>query len=272
MLSNLVSQLKQQDALEKYQDVLDEIPHVREDLGYPPLVTPTSQIVGVQSVFNVLMGERYANITKEVKEYLKGAYGRSPAPINQELYKKANGDEEPITCRPADLLEPELENARREAEEKGLVKSEEDILTYALYPTVAEKFLKGEAVAEEIPAVEENTGSSNGFTEIPTSFDVEVDGEEFEVHVKPTGTMVIDPSGNGGQNQPADGLKSAMQGMIVKLKVKVGDNVNEGDVVAVLEAMKMENDVKSDKTGQITQIYINEGDTVEKGDVLMKIE
>ena len=272
MLSNLVSQLKQQDALEKYQDVLDEIPHVREDLGYPPLVTPTSQIVGVQSVFNVLMGERYANITKEVKEYLKGAYGRSPAPINQELYKKANGDEEPITCRPADLLEPELENARREAEEKGLVKSEEDILTYALYPTVAEKFLKGEAVAEEIPTVEENTGSSNGFTEIPTSFDVEVDGEEFEVHVKPTGTMVIDPSGNGGQNQPADGLKSAMQGMIVKLKVKVGDNVNEGDVVAVLEAMKMENDVKSDKTGQITQIYINEGDTVEKGDVLMKIE
>lgn len=273
MLSNLVSQLKQQDALDKYHDVLDEIPHVREDLGYPPLVTPTSQIVGVQSVFNVLMGERYANITKEVKEYLKGAYGRSPAPINQDLYKKANGDEEPITCRPADLLEPELENARQEAEEKGIANSEEDVLTYALYPTVAEKFLKGEAVAEEIPTIEENTGSSNsGVTEIPTSFEVEVDGEEFEVHVKPTGTMVIGTQEGGESDQPLDGLKSAMQGMIVKLKVKVGDNVNEGDVVAVLEAMKMENDVKSDKTGQITQIYINEGDSVEKGDVLMKIE
>lgn len=273
MLSNLVSQLKQQDALDKYPDVLDEIPRVREDLGYPPLVTPTSQIVGVQSVFNVLMGERYANITKEVKEYLKGAYGRSPAPINQDLYKKANGDEEPITCRPADLLEPELENAKREAEEKGIAKSEEDVLTYALYPTVAEKFLKGEAVAEEIPTIEENTASSNtGVTEIPTSFEVEVDGEEFEVHVKPTGTMVIGTGDEGGSNQPLDGLKSAMQGMIVKLKVKVGDNVNEGDVVAVLEAMKMENDVKADKTGEITQIYISEGDSVEKGDVLMKIE
>ncbi len=268
MLSNLVSQLKQQDAIDKYQDVLKEIPKVRKDLGYPPLVTPTSQIVGVQSVMNVLMGERYQNITKEVKEYLKGYYGRAPSEINQELYKKANGDEEPITCRAADLLDPELDDAREKLEAEGLMKKEEDLLTYVLYPTVGEKFLKGEAVAEEIPEPKvEYTASS-----IPTSYDVEVDGEVFNVKVLPTGYMEMEPSSKQIKTSIENGLTSAMQGMIVKLKVKVGDNVNEGDTVAVLEAMKMENDVKADKTGQVTEIFIAEGDTVEKDDVLMVIE
>ncbi|OED30438.1 sodium-extruding oxaloacetate decarboxylase subunit alpha [Methanosphaera sp. WGK6] len=268
MLSNLVSQLKQQDAIDKYQDVLKEIPNVRKDLGYPPLVTPTSQIVGVQSVMNVLMGERYKNITKEVKEYLKGYYGRAPSEINQELYKKANGDEKPITCRAADLLDPELDEARKKLEAEGLMKKEEDLLTYVLYPTVGEKFLKGEAVAEEIPEPKvEYTASS-----IPTSYDVEVDGEVFNVKVLPTGYMEMEPSSKQIKTSIENGLTSAMQGMIVKLKVKVGDKVNEGDTVAVLEAMKMENDVKADKTGQVTDIFIAEGDTVEKDDVLMVIE
>lgn len=268
MLSNLVSQLKQQDALEKYPDVLAEIPKVRKDLGYPPLVTPTSQIVGVQSVMNVLMGERYKNITKEVQEYLKGYYGRAPAEINQELYKKAIGDEEPITCRPADLLEPELEAARKKLEEENLIKKEEDVLTYAMYPTIAEKFLKGEAVAEEIPEPKHEYTASN----IPNQYDVEVDGEIFSVKILPTGYMEMEPGSNEAIPVVEGALTSAMQGMIVKLKVKVGDNVNEGDTVAVLEAMKMENDVKADKTGKVTDIFISEGDTVEKDDMLMVIK
>ncbi|RAP51502.1 MAG: oxaloacetate decarboxylase subunit alpha [Methanosphaera sp. rholeuAM270] len=268
MLSNLVSQLKQQDAIDKYEDVLLEIPKVRKDLGYPPLVTPTSQIVGVQSVMNVLMGERYKNVTKEVKEYLKGYYGKSPAEINQELYKEAIGDEEPITCRPADLLEPELEAARAKLEELNLIKKEEDVLTYALYQTVAEKFLKGEAVAEEIPKPKHEYTASN----IPNSYDVEVDGEVFSVKILPTGYMEMEPSSQQIKTSIEGALTSAMQGMIVKLKVKVGDKVNEGDTVAVLEAMKMENDVKADKSGKVTEIFISEGDTVEKEDVLMVIE
>ncbi|RAP47194.1 MAG: pyruvate carboxylase subunit B, partial [Methanosphaera sp. rholeuAM74] len=246
MLSNLVSQLKQQNAIDRYDDVLDEIPNVRKDLGYPPLVTPTSQIVGVQAVMNILTGERYKNITKEVKEYLKGSYGRAPAEINQEVYKKANGDEKPITCRPADLLEPELEKARKYVEEEGICKKEEDVLTYALYPKIAEKFLKGEAVAEEIPEPKTNFTSTN----IPTSYDVEVDGETFNVKVLPTGYIEMEPDGNVKPSLE-DALCSVMQGMIITLKVKVGDTVEEGDVVAVLEAMKMENDVKADRSGRI---------------------
>lgn len=268
MLSNLVSQLKQQGAIDKYNDVLKEIPKVREDLGYPPLVTPTSQIVGVQSVMNVLSGERYSNITKEVKEYLKGYYGRAPASINQDLYKQANGDEEPITCRPADLIDPELEDARKHLESEGLLRKEEDVLTYALYPTVGEKFLKGEAVVEEIPEPKVEYSASS----IPTSYDVEVDGETFNVKVLPTGYMEMEPSSKQIKTSIENGLTSTMQGMIVKLKVKIGDKVNEGDTVAVLEAMKMENDVKADKSGQVTEIFIAEGDTVEKDDVLMVIE
>jgi oxaloacetate decarboxylase (Na+ extruding) subunit alpha len=140
MLSNLVSQLKQANALDKYEEVLREVPRVREDLGYPPLVTPTSQIVGTQAVFNVLTGERYKMIPKESKGIVKGEYGRTPAPISDEIRKKILGDEEPITCRPADLIEPELEKTR--AQIQDYITQEEDILTYALLPQVAEKFFK----------------------------------------------------------------------------------------------------------------------------------
>ena len=268
MLSNLVSQLKQQNAIDRYDDVLDEIPNVRKDLGYPPLVTPTSQIVGVQSVMNILNGERYKTITNEAKEYLKGSYGRTPAEINQEVYKKANGDEEPITCRPADLLEPELEEARKHLEEEGIYEKEEDVLTYVMSPKVSEKFLKGEAVAEEIPEPKTNFTSTN----IPTSYDVEVDGEKFNVKVLPTGYIEVDPDSGVVGPSMDDALCSVMQGMIITLKVKVGDTVEEGDVVAVLEAMKMENDVQADRSGRIDEILISEGDTVEVGDALMIIK
>jgi len=140
MMSNLISQLQEQNALDKYEEVLKEIPRVREDLGYPPLVTPTSQIVGIQAVMNVLFGERYKVVTKEVKNYVKGYYGRPPVPIKEEIRKKIIGDEEPITVRPADLIPPELEKARKEL--NGYMEKEEDVLTYALFPQVAMKFFR----------------------------------------------------------------------------------------------------------------------------------
>ena len=141
MLSNLISQLKQNNAEDKYYEVLAEVPRVRKDFGYPPLVTPTSQIVGTQAVLNVLSGERYKMITKESKGLLRGEYGNLPAEVNEEVRKKAIGDDEVITVRPADLLEPELEKYKEEAGD--LIKSEEDVLSYALFPQVARTFLEG---------------------------------------------------------------------------------------------------------------------------------
>lgn len=151
MLSNLLSQLKQANAEDKYYEVLAEVPKVREDFGYPPLVTPTSQIVGTQAVLNVLSGERYKMITKESKALLRGEYGRLPGTVNEEVRKKAIGNDKVITCRPADLLEPELKKYALEMKEKGIGKSEEDVLSYALFPQVAEKFF----------AVRDNAESSN---------------------------------------------------------------------------------------------------------------
>ena len=152
MLSNLLSQLKQQNAEDKYYEVLAEVPRVREDFGYPPLVTPTSQIVGTQAVLNVLMG-RYKMISKESKGMLRGEYGKLPGKVNEEVRKLAIGDEEPITVRPADLIAPELEKYREES--KGLAKSEEDVLSYALFPQVAKNFLENRNKAKEAPVEDE---------------------------------------------------------------------------------------------------------------------
>lgn len=150
MLSNLISQLKQANAEDKYYDVLAEVPRVRKDFGYPPLVTPTSQIVGTQAVLNVLSGERYKMVTKESKGLLRGEYGRLPAPVNEEVRKKAIGDDKVITCRPADLIKPELESYAKEMKDKGIGKSAEDVLSYALFPQVAEKFFaKRDAVSDD---------------------------------------------------------------------------------------------------------------------------
>ncbi len=148
MLSNLISQLKQANAEDKYYDALAEVPRVRKDCGYPPLVTPTSQIVGTQAVLNVLSGERYKMVTKETKAMLRGEYGKLPAEVNEEVRKKAIGNDKVITCRPADLLEPELEAYAKEMKEKGIGKSAEDVLSYALFPQVAEKFF---AVRDKAP-------------------------------------------------------------------------------------------------------------------------
>ena len=140
MFSNLLEQLKEQNALHRLKDVLEEVPIVRKELGYPPLVTPTSQLVGIQAVFNVLSGKRYSIVPKEVKDYVKGFYGKPPAPIDEKVKKLIIGDEEPITCRPADLLEPALDKIPEEV--KPYIESEEDKLIYALFPQVAPEFFK----------------------------------------------------------------------------------------------------------------------------------
>ena len=271
MLSNFVSQLKEQDALDRYEEVLKEVPKVRAELGYPPLVTPTSQIVGIQAVMNVLGGERYKNVSKEVKEYIKGYYGRPPAPVNSEIAKKIIGDAEVIDTRPGDLLKPELEKFRAEGMEMGIIKKEEDVLTYALYPAVAPKFLRGEVIEEplEKPKKAENVDISS----IPTEYNVEVDGELFDVKVVPTGFIEIGSADIKAPSGPVEGgVTSSMQGMILKLKVAKDDKVNKGDIVAVLEAMKMENDIHAPDSGTVQEIFIEEGDTVSTGETLMIIK
>ncbi|MBR5121250.1 MAG: oxaloacetate decarboxylase subunit alpha, partial [Oscillospiraceae bacterium] len=168
MLSNLISQLKQANAEDKYYQVLEEVPRVREDFGYPPLVTPTSQIVGTQAVFNVIYGERYKVFTKESKALLRGEYGRLPGVVNEEVRKKAIGDDEVITCRPADLIEPELEKYREEVKNvPGFNGSEEDVLSYALFPQVATKFFASRLEAKEAPKAEAKASvDANGVREL----------------------------------------------------------------------------------------------------------
>ena len=262
MLSNLVSQLKEQNRLDRYKDVLKEVPRVRAELGYPPLVTPTSQIVGIQAVLNVLNG-RYKTVTKEVREYVNGFYGRPPGKIDEKV-REIVSDEDPITCRPADLLEPQYEVAREELERMHLLRKEEDILTYALYPAVAIKFLSGEIEEEPIPR-KHTTGT------FEAEFGVEVDGEIYQVRILPAG-MDIRKEGRQAKAEIEGGIPAPMQGMIVKLTVSVGSEVDEGDVICVLEAMKMQNDVHATRKGTVKEILVKEGDTVMQGDILMIIE
>ena len=276
MLSNLISQLKEQNAADRYKEVLEELPHVRKDLGYPPLVTPTSQIVGTQAVLNVLTGERYKTVTKETKDYVKGLYGKSPAPIHDEIIAAIIGeDEEPITCRPADLIKPEMDKMRAEANELRIVKKDEDVLTYALYPAIAPAFLRGETVEEKlVPSRKDSDGAPAGA--IPTEYKVNVDGEEFHVKLNPVGYSVAEISSADSKSIPKGdvkgGVSSHMQGMVLKVLVKVGDNVSDGDVVAVLEAMKMENDIHSPHTGTVSEIFVDVGDIVTAGNVLVIVE
>jgi len=268
MLSNLVSQLVEQKALDKYEEVLVEIPKVRKDLGYPPLVTPTSQIVGTQAVLNVITGDRYKMVPKEVKDYVKGLYGKSPAMIDPKVRLKVLCDEEPITVRPADLLAPEYENARKAVDALKLAKQEEDYLTYALYPQVALKFLQGAAVEEQLVKKLPAATVSAPINAEPMALNVEIDGESYLVKVAPAGMTIEEAK----PKAPKDGVTVPMQGVIIRYKIKKGDRVAEGDVVAVLEAMKMEQNILANKSGTVKEIYINAGTTVTPGDVLMTIE
>ncbi len=276
MISNLYSQLKEQNATDKYHVVLKEVPRVREDLGFPPLVTPSSQIIGTQAVFNVLLGERYKKITEEVKNYCLGYYGAPTIPLKKEILNLIIPNQTPIEVRPADLIEPELEKAKKAAEEQGvLINSEEDLLSYVMLPQIAAKFLKGEAKAEIHPVAGSAPISVTKRID-SEEFIVIVDDEEFKIKIKP-----VDVSATGKENKSISKPKaeirkgailSPMQGMVVYIKVKVGDKIIKGQPVAVIEAMKMQAEINSEISGEVKEIFVFEGEVINNGDVLVVVE
>lgn len=301
MLTNMEGQLKEQGAGDKLDDVLSEIPRVREDLGFIPLVTPTSQIVGTQAVMNVMMGERYKSISKEVQALLKGEYGAAPAPFNAELQKRVLEGGEPITCRPADNLSPEMDRLAAELKEKasaeGIRLAEgkrevDDVLTYALFPQIGLKFLKNrdnpdafepapqavDASAEKTPAKVESKApvASSG----PETYTVKLNGKAFVVEVSEGGELgevqeqtaasalkEDAPSGEGS----GVSIDAPLAGNIFKVNVRPGDKVAEGDVVIILEAMKMETEVRASSAGTVSKVNVSEGDSVAVGDVLIEL-
>lgn len=285
MLSNLISQLKAQNALDKYNEVLSEVPKVRADFGYPPLVTPSSQIVGTQAVMNVVCGERYKMVTKESKDMLKGEYGKLPMEPNPEILKKIVGDEKIKTNRPADDIPPEMPKYTKECAEYS--DKEEDILTYALFPQLAANFFKAKKEGRNIAEQPKPAAAAAPIAQVPAIVDqtlnVTVNGKTYVVLVAAGET---EKSANGLEQKAsapapevkapviqglAHNLKTPLPGMILKLRVKSGEAVKKGQVVLVLEAMKMENDIKADRDGVLT-FKVSEGATVSTGDVLAAIE
>jgi pyruvate carboxylase subunit B len=305
MISNLANQLKEQNALDRMNDVLAEIPAVRKDLGYPPLVTPTSQIVGTQAVLNVLTDHRYQTITNEVKRYLQGGYGKAPAPVNPTLQQQAVGGEDLIECRPADLLPPELERLREEV--VGLAKSEEDVLTYAMFPEVGRKFLEEREAGTLVPEALKPIKSDDGRV-APTEFNVALHGETY--HIKVTGAghkeeserhfylaidgvpeevvvetldqIVLEGGAKGAVAQAISGKRpkpskegdvtTSMPGNIVEVLVKEGDVVSAGQAVLITEAMKMETEIQSPIAGTVTGLFVKKGDAVNPNEVLVEIQ
>lgn len=308
MISNLSSQLKEQGALDRMNDVLHEIPRVREDLGYPPLVTPTSQIIGTQAVLNVMTGERYKTITNEVKLYLRGHYGKAPGVLNKDVRRKAIGNEDVIDVRPADLIKNEMKKIRSEIGE--LANSEEDVLSFAMFPDIGREFLEQRAsnslVAEPLePAPRKDDGDNTA----PIEFNATLHGETY--HIKMTG------AGHKGQNQrpfyvtvdgvleeilietldevligangseaaqiahrgskrpkatnPGD-VTTSMPGVIVDVLVEVGTKVSAGDPVLVTEAMKMETEIQAPISGTISAVHVAKGDSVNPDEALLEIE
>lgn len=301
MMSNLANQLKEQGALSRINEVFAEIPRVREDLGFPPLVTPTSQIVGTQAVFNVLAGERYKTITNEVKLYLQGRYGLAPGKVNEQLRKQAIGSEDVIEVRPADLLKPEMAKLREEI--GSLAQSEEDVLTYAMFPDIGRKFLEERAAGTLTPEVllpipEAGGVAPAGGEGVPTEFVVDVHGESYRVDItgvgvksdgkrhfylsidgmpeevvfEPLNDFVAGASGKRKQASAPGDVSTSMPGNIVDVLVKVGDTVKAGQAVLISEAMKMETEVQAPIAGTVKAVHVAKGDRVNPGDVLVEIE
>ena len=305
MISNLANQLREQGALERMSDVLVEVPRVREDLGYPPLVTPTSQIVGTQAVLNVLTGSRYKSITNEVKYYLQGRYGRPPGPVNNIVRQQAIGNEDVIDCRPADLLKDEMHALRDEIGE--LAATEEDILSFAMFPEIARTFLEQRKAGTLTPEPLEEPGESTGDTgAVPVEFNVTLHGETY--HIKVTGSghknqdrrpfyVSVDGSpeeimvetleemisGENGRERIVQGSRrpkaqspghvtTSMPGTIVDVLVKVGDSVKEGDPLLITEAMKMETEIHAPIAGKVTAVHVAKGETVNPDEALIEIE
>jgi oxaloacetate decarboxylase (Na+ extruding) subunit alpha len=287
MLTNMEGQLKEQGAQDKFDEVLAEIPRVREDLGFIPLVTPTSQIVGTQAVINVLTGERYKSITKETAGILKGEYGAAPAPFNKELQARVLDGAEAVTCRPADLLEAEMDKLTAElkgiAKEKGIklaVDEIDDVLTYALFPQIGLKFLENRgnpAAFEPAPTGKEAPAREAGKPEVYT---VEVGGKSFVVQVNEGGDIEGLKTVGGGANSSAavaapvgtgEPQSAPLAGNIFKVLVQPGHAVEEGQLVIILEAMKMETEIRAFKAGTIAAVNVKVGDAVAVGDSLLTI-
>jgi len=295
MLTNLESQLKQQNAGDKIDAVLAEIPAVRKDLGYLPLVTPTSQIVGTQAVMNVLMGERYKSISKETAGVLKGEYGLTPAPVNAELQAQVLEGAEAITCRPADLIDDELEKLVSELETKAKADDLQladqiidDVLTYALFPQVGLDFIKNRNNPDAFEPVPTGALPVTSEAKANETYDVSVNGTLYQVEVGPSGSIenvmpaqaaastaparsaVAKPEASAPycQNEP---LLSPMAGNIIRIGVATGDDVHEGDVVIILEAMKMETEIRAHMEGQISDIFVKEGESIPAGAPLILI-
>ncbi|ALO45690.1 Pyruvate carboxylase subunit B (Biotin-containing) [Pseudohongiella spirulinae] len=299
MMSNLANQLKEQNALSRIREVFAEIPRVRKDLGYPPLVTPSSQIVGTQAVLNVLSGERYKSITNEVKRYLQGGYGQPPAPVNTELQTRAIGKEDIIDGRPADLLKPEMERLQRDIGE--LAKSDEDVLTFAMFPDIGRQFLEQRQAGtlEPEPLLPEPKSGRTVEEGIATEFVIDVHGETYQVAITGVGNkeegkrriyltldgmpeeVVFQPTnayvaeGGSGARQKASRpghVTTTMPGNIVEVLVKEGDQVEAGRAVLIAEAMKMETEIHATIGGKVKAIHVVKGDRVTPGEVLMEIE
>jgi oxaloacetate decarboxylase alpha subunit len=295
MLTNLENQLREQNASDKLNDVLAEIPKVREELGFIALVTPTSQIVGSQSVLNILSGERYQTITKETAGVLKGEYGSTPAPVNADLQAKVLDGAEAITCRPADLLESEFEKQKGEllriskAEGIRIANEEDDTLTYALFPQAGLKFLKNRDnpdAFEPVPVLEAAVATPVAAANVEKDiYTVEVAGQAYVVRVSSGGDVTqlaasgaaatpAPPSTPTPATAPVSGgtaIPAPLAGNVIKLMVNVGDTVAAGDVILILEAMKMETEIRSQASGQIAAVNVSVGDAVKVGDSLMAL-
>ncbi|MBF0220377.1 MAG: sodium-extruding oxaloacetate decarboxylase subunit alpha [Gammaproteobacteria bacterium] len=308
MISNLANQLREQNALGRMSEVLAEIPKVRKDLGYPPLVTPTSQIVGTQAVMNVLTGKRYQSITNEVKRYLQGGYGKAPAAVDHTLQQQAIGNQELIECRPADLLKPEMDRLRSEVGD--LAKCEEDVLSVAMFPEVGRQFLEQRAAGTLIPEPLEPISAGDAAPvcgPTPTEFNITLHGESY--HVKMTGAghkgarernfyftvdgipqellvetldeVMLGGGAEGGVKASIQGkrprptavghISTDMPGNIVDVLVKEGDHVDAGQAILITEAMKMETEIQSHISGVVKAIYVKKGDVVSPDETLVEI-
>ncbi|EPY7311026.1 biotin/lipoyl-containing protein, partial [Klebsiella quasipneumoniae] len=289
MLTNLESQLKQQNAAHRLDEVLAEIPRVREDLGFIPLVTPTSQIVGTQAVLNVLTGERYKTIAKETAGILKGEYGHTPAPVNAALQARVLEGAEAITCRPADLLKPELAqleaDVKRQAQEKNIQLAEnaiDDVLTVALFPQPGLKFLENRhnpAAFEPLPQVEvAQPAPAPAKAAASGIYTVEVEGKAFVVKVSDGGDVsqlmaaapvqAAAPAAPAGAGTP---VTAPLAGTIWKVIAGEGQSVAEGEVLLILEAMKMETEIRAARAGTVRGIAVKAGDAVAVGDTLLQL-
>ncbi len=311
MLSNLAAQLAEQNALDRMKEVLDEVPRVRKEMGYPPLVTPTSQIVGTQATLNVLTGERYKVITTETKNYFLGLYGRAPGQVDLDVMARATGDETPIKTRPADRLEPELDDAKKELPESA--QSIEDQLSFVLFPTIARDFFEAREKGDLTPEPLE-FGSAKGPTTAhelhlaPVEFNVTVHGETYHVKVSGSGRKIdgrkpyyirvndkleevsLEPiqevlagvpesqeTNSGGKpkrpkpSKPGD-VAPPMPGRVVKILAAIGDQVQAGDPLLIIEAMKMESQVPAPINGKVATILASEGDNVKTDETVIQLE